>query len=296
LRSVFIEQSSTVQKGFSDTSGWVILSPIEARIKEKIEAVGIPLKDWDIKIYRGVLTGYNEAFIIDEDTKNKLIDASPKNAEIIRPILKGRDIKNYYCQFENRYIIFAKRGIDIDDYQAVKDYLSTYHENLKPRSEKDTIGRKPGSYQWFEIQDNVAYYRDFYKEKIIWIELSDMPKFAYDKAGYFVEATAFIMTGSHLQYLTAFLNSPLCDWYFDKITTTSGVGTNRWKKVYIEELRVPLADPDIESAFKKTFDLLQANNFSESIRDCLNEMVYDLYDFAADEKEIINSFRKNITN
>src|SRR5690606_27541812 len=150
--SVFIEQSSTVQKGFSDTSGWVILSPIEARIKEKIEAVGIPLKDWDIKIYRGILTGYNEAFIIDEDTKNKLIEASPKNAEIIRPILRGRDIKRYSAKFENKYIIFTRRGIDIKAYPHVENYLTNFFSQLKPRNETDVVGRKPGSYKWYEIQ------------------------------------------------------------------------------------------------------------------------------------------------
>uniref|UniRef100_UPI00214D6CDF TaqI-like C-terminal specificity domain-containing protein n=1 Tax=Parapedobacter tibetensis TaxID=2972951 RepID=UPI00214D6CDF len=210
-----------------------------------------------------------------------------------RPILKGRDIKNYLCQFGDRYVIFTRRGIDINEYPAIKDHLNAFYDKLKPKSGNDSIGRKAGSYQWFEIQDNVAYYNDFYKEKIVWIELSDKPKFAYDDTGYFVEATAFIMTGPHLKYLTAFLNSPVCDWYFDKITTTSGVGTNRWKKVYIEELRIPIADKDIELAFTKLIDELKIAASSDSITNRLNEMVYELYDFAVEEKEVISSFRKD---
>lgn len=90
--SVYFRQNATVCN-FSKRESWVVLSEIEQRIKAKIEAVGVPLKDWDINIYRGILTGYNEAFIIDGKKKDELIAEDPKSAEIIRPILRGRDIK-----------------------------------------------------------------------------------------------------------------------------------------------------------------------------------------------------------
>ncbi|MDR0872011.1 MAG: hypothetical protein LBN27_00900 [Prevotellaceae bacterium] len=88
------------------SESWVILSPIEQQIKNKIEKIGTPLKDWNINIYRGILTGLNEAFIIDGKTKDELIKKSPKNAEIIRPILRGRDIKKYGYEFADLWLIY----------------------------------------------------------------------------------------------------------------------------------------------------------------------------------------------
>lgn len=112
-----------------DSEPWVILSPIEQSIKEKIEKYGTPLKDWNIHIYRGILTGCNEAFIIDEAKKEELIKKDPKSAEIIRPILRGKDIKRYGFDFANLYLIAAHNGyedvprVDINDYPAIKDWL-----------------------------------------------------------------------------------------------------------------------------------------------------------------------------
>ena len=106
----------------------MILSPVEQSIKRKIESIGTPLKDWNIKIYRGILTGYNEAFIIDRKKKDELISADPKSAEIIRPILRGRDIKRYGFDFADQYIIatFPSKNYNIDDYPAVKEYLLSF--------------------------------------------------------------------------------------------------------------------------------------------------------------------------
>ncbi|HEX8331128.1 MAG TPA: TaqI-like C-terminal specificity domain-containing protein, partial [Segetibacter sp.] len=254
--SDYVRQFSNVQTGFKPDNGWVILSSVEAAIKRKIEEIGTPLRDWDVQIYRGILTGYNEAFIINKETRDRLVNASPKNDEIIRPILKGRNIKKYLPEFDDLWIIFTRRGIDIDSYPSIKEHLYRFYDYLKPKTDNDRIGRKPGNYKWYEIQDNVAYYQDFIKEKIHWIELSDVPKFSYDNKQYFPEATAFIMTGKHLKYLTAFLNSKLSEWYFDKITTTSGVGTNRWKKIYIENLPIPKVDEITERAFNKITNLI----------------------------------------
>ncbi|MFA7449155.1 MAG: type II restriction endonuclease, partial [Weeksellaceae bacterium] len=108
--SVFIRQNASICN-FSNSETWNILSPIEQRIKAKIEAVGIPLKDWDINIYRGILTGYNEAFIIDGKKKDELIAEDPKSAEIIRPILRGRDIKRYNYDFADLWLINTHNGV-----------------------------------------------------------------------------------------------------------------------------------------------------------------------------------------
>ena len=107
---------------FEVGQSWAVLTPIEQSIKQKIEAVGKPLKDWNVKIFRGVLTGYNKAFIISGSQKDKLISADPKSAEIIRPILRGKDIKRYQFNFADQWLIatFPSKKYNIDKYPAVK--------------------------------------------------------------------------------------------------------------------------------------------------------------------------------
>jgi hypothetical protein len=136
--NLYIRQNSCDCSFNSDGESWIILSPIEQRIKAKIEAVGTPLKDWDINIYRGVLTGYNEAFIISGVKKDELIKQDPKSVEIIRPILRGKDIKRYGYEFADLWLINTHNGvrqsgiepINIDEYPAVKKHLDNYYPAL----------------------------------------------------------------------------------------------------------------------------------------------------------------------
>ena len=233
-RSVFVQQNGA-ECDFNNSDSWVILSPIEQSIKRKIEAVGTPLKDWDINIYRGVLTGYNEAFIISTEKREEILanckseDERTRTAELIRPILRGRDIKRYGYDWANLWLINTHNGIKgkvpriyIEDYPAVKAHLDQYWDKISKRADK---GDTPYNLR------NCAYLEDFNLPKIVWGEISDRSKFAYEENGIFIpEATTFLMVGKGLAYLLCVLNSPLSEWFFSKIGTTTGVGTVRWKK------------------------------------------------------------------
>ncbi|MBX3252895.1 MAG: Eco57I restriction-modification methylase domain-containing protein [Chitinophagaceae bacterium] len=236
--SDFIRQNAN-HLVFITSDSWVVLSPIEQRIKEKIERIGIPLKDWDIQINYGIKTGFNEAFIIDGAKRKELIDQDPKSEEIIRPILRGKDIKRYAYDFADKWLINTHNGIkekgikpvNVDDYPAIKKHLDSYYPELVKRADK---GDTPYNLR------NCAYIDDFSKQKIIWGEISDKTKFCIDLSEDFTtEATTFLMTGQSLLYLLGFLNSKLSEYLFSKIGTTTGVGTIRWKKYTIEKLRVP---------------------------------------------------------
>ena len=241
--SVFVQQSGS-ECEFSNSDSWVILSPIEQSIKRKIEAVGTPLKDWDINIYRGVLTGYNEAFIISTEKRDEILancqseDERARTAELIRPILRGRDIKRYGYNWANLWLINTHNGIrgklervHIEDYPAIKAHLDQYWDRISKRADK---GDTPYNLR------NCAYLEDFSKPKIVWGEISDRSKFAYESDGLCVpEATTFLMIGKDLPYLLCMLNSPLAEWFFSKVGTTTGVGTVRWKKYTILELLIP---------------------------------------------------------
>ena len=243
--SDFVQQQNSICD-FSNSDSWVILSPIEQSIKRKIEAVGTPLKDWDIQINYGIKTGFNDAFIISTEKRDEILancqteNERKRTAELIRPILRGRDIKRYGYVDNGLFLINTHNGIrgklpriDINDYPAIKAHLDQYWDRISIRADK---GDTPYNLR------NCAYLEDFNKPKIVWGEISDRSKFAYESEGKYVpEATTFLMVGSHLPYLFCVLNSPLSEWFFSKVGTTTGVGTVRWKKYTIQQLLLPRA-------------------------------------------------------
>ena len=238
-----MQQQNTVCD-FNSSESWVILSPIEQSIKRKIEAVGTPLKDWDIRINYGIKTGFNDAFIISTEKRDEILanckdeDERKRTAELIRPILRGRDIKRYGYVDNGLYLINTHNGvrgriprIKIEDYPAIKAHLDQYWDKIEKRADQ---GDTPYNLR------NCAYLEDFNKPKVVWGEISDRSKFAYDHEGkYIPEATTFLMVGNQLPYLFCVLNSPLSEWFFSKVGTTTGVGTVRWKKYTIQQLLLP---------------------------------------------------------
>lgn len=280
--SVFVQQSGS-ECEFSNSDSWVILSPIEQSIKRKIEAVGTPLKDWDINIYRGVLTGYNEAFIISTEKRNEILancqteDERTRTAELIRPILRGRDIKRYGYNWANLWLINTHNGIrgklervHIEDYPAIKAHLDQYWDRISKRADK---GDTPYNLR------NCAYLEDFSKQQIVWIELSDEPKFSYVQNIMSVN-TVFFLTGEHVLHILGLLNSKLITWYFKHcIGTTSGVGTNRWLKYTIEQIPIAPINIGIEQLVNQI-----CSNLDTTIDRKIDDMVCKQY--GLDEEEI----------
>ncbi|MDR6157137.1 hypothetical protein QF023_000653 [Chryseobacterium sp. SLBN-27] len=291
-RSDYFRQNA-VNANFSSSTSWIILNDIEQSIKAKIEAIGTPLKDWDINIYRGILTGYNEAFIIDGKKKDELISADPKSGEIIRPILRGRDIQKYSYNYDNLYLLNIHNGIkekgikavNINDFSAIKTYLDNYYPQLEKRSDK---GDTPYNLR------NCAYMEDFSKQKIVWGEISDKTKFCIELEGSFVtEATTFFMVGDSLLYLIGYLNSKLSQYIFSKIGTTTGVGTVRWKKFTVEQLPVPKLPPNRESKYveisEKIILLKSQHKSSQALEGIIDSMIYEDFNFTNQEIEFIEN-------
>ena len=152
---------------------WSALSSIEQRVMDKMEDVGVPLKEWDVSIRRGVTTGLNAAFIIDDTTKRALISKDSKSAEIIKPILRGKDIQRYRSQRTGMHLIatIPALKIDIDQYPAVKNYLLSFGKSRLEQSgripAKDVKSRKRTPYSWFELQDVIAYHKNFVERKTV---------------------------------------------------------------------------------------------------------------------------------
>ncbi len=249
--SIFFKQNKVISK-FETSDSWIVLSEIEKTIKYKIETAGVPLKDWDIQINYGIKTGLNEAFIINANKKKELIDQDPKSAEIIRPLLRGRDIKRYLYQFADLYLIttFPSLKLDIELYPAVKQHLISFgYDRLKQTG--DLGARKKTNNQWFETQDSISYWEDFSKQKIVWKRVGSLLRFSFDETGCFALDSTCFATGKHLKYLVAILNSSIGK-YLLKDSPQTGTGDLLISVQAIEPLKIPL--PDAEDLIK--FDQL----------------------------------------
>lgn len=287
--------------------GWLIGGVESQELKAKIERMGKLLLEWKIKINFGVKTGFNEAFIVDEETKVNLEDAHPSASKVIKPMLRGRDVEKYRITDPKLYLLFIPwhfpDPIDLgkiqketenkfsQEYPSVYDHLLKYKDKLKLRNQAE-VGIR---YEWYALQRCAAtYFADFIKPKIIWGELSDEPKFAYDDQGYYAEATLFIMTGDHLKYLLAIMNSRLGKWYFEQISTTSGMGTNRWKKYKIEMFPVVVPTENQEREIVSLVDQVITAKVGDShspkaqeLERAIDEKIYALYQIADEEKSLI---------
>ena len=295
---IYVQQQGTTC-GFSGPAAWVVLNPIEQSIKRKIESVGKPLRDWDINIFRGVLTGYNDAFIITTERRDEILSNCKSDEErqrtndIIRPILRGRDIKRYSYDWAGLWLINTHNGvkgkiprIDINDYPAIKAHLDQFWDKIKTRADQ---GDTPYNLR------NCAYSDDFSQPKIVWIELTDESKFALSTDGLIPLNTVFFMVGKHIKYLLAVINSSLIHWYFQHtLGSTSGVGTNRWLKYTVECIPVPLIQDDAEweSLVDDIQEYKRDSKDSAAIENIIDNRVFDLYGLSEEERVYLNNCPK----
>ena len=275
---------------FANSDSWVILSPIEQSIKRKIEAVGTPLKDWDINIYRGVLTGYNEAFIISTEKREEILancqseDERERTAELIRPILRGRDIKRYGYNWANLWLINTHNGIrgkleriHIEDYPAVKAHLDQYWDRISKRADK---GDTPYNLR------NCAYLEDFSKPKIIYPNMTKYMPFVYDEANFLTNQKCFIITGQNMAYLNAFLNSSLFKYCFrDSFPELQG-GTRELSKIFFDKIPVKLVSLEQNEIFRKIVNSVQSDYTIEQTK-YIDTLLFDLYNLTTEERKVI---------
>lgn len=279
---------------------WSILNDIELSIKNKIEAAGIPLKDWNVDIFRGVLTGYNDAFIISSETREKILENCADESEkqrtsaIIRPILRGRDIKRYSYEYADQYIIatFPSRQYNIDDYPALKQFLLSFGIERLEQTGKEYIidgekvkARKKTNNKWFETQDSISYWDEFSKPKIVWAELSRTGNsFAYSDDGAMVLNTCYILSFNdnefhekELNTLLGFLNSNVALFYLDIISSKLDETGWRWLKQFVELIPVP-----VQMVFKEDGQLTDKDSAS------INAQLYQLLGLSPDETEYLD--------
>ncbi|GAB4279910.1 MAG: hypothetical protein Kow0080_32410 [Candidatus Promineifilaceae bacterium] len=200
------------EAGLSE-QGWS-LAPVDVtKILQKMESFSISLGEYtEGQILYGIKTGFNDAFFIDRTTRDQLIAADPKSAELIKPLIVGDDVRAYHIHYQDRFLIFTRRGVDIDNYPAVKAYLKKYRKKLEPRPKNHQgawPGRKPGTYKWYEIQDSIDYWQYFEQPKIVYPVIAREPRFAFDETEHYYTNDKCFIIPRHDLYLLALLNSRL---------------------------------------------------------------------------------------
>ncbi|AFZ54026.1 class I SAM-dependent DNA methyltransferase [Cyanobacterium aponinum] len=286
---------------------WSFESSEVLRIKRKVESQGTPLKNWDITINYGIKTGYNEAFIIDGKTRENLINQDSKSAEIMKPLLRGRDIQKYYPNFQDLWLIYIPwhfplhkdnsiKGVSTisenqfkNEYSAIYNHLLQFKDKLSQRNKSETGIR----YEWYALQRFASnYWEDFEKPKIMYPEFSSRSSFCWDNNKFYTLDTCWILNGGNY-YLLGLLNSSLIWFYLKTIVSVLGSQAFRMKKIYLEELPIKKISEREEKTFMEIVEKILEKKKenpeadTEKLERKIDEMVYKLYGLTAEEIAIV---------
>jgi len=286
----YVSENQIEVKNPLDNS-WVAYDKNQYKIIKKIEAQGIPLKDWNININRGILTGFNQAFIIDTETRARLIREDPKSEEIIKPILRGEDVKAYVPEWAGKWLINAHNGIkskgikpiNIEkDYKAVFRWLSQFQEKLEKRFDKGD--------DWTNLR-NCAYIQEFDKPKIIYPNMTKYLPFVYDKGSFLINQKCFIITGKHLAYLTAFFNSRIFRFAFKEYFPELLGDTRELSKIFFQNVPVIPVDDNLNIQFSILIDEIvnrkkKGENFTDKEVE-IEKKLAEIYSLSDDELDIV---------
>ena len=274
-------------QAYFNSRAWNLVEPRLVELQSKLESSGKTLEQLRTKIRLGIATGSNEAFLIDEDKKRELCERNPVNAEIIKPILRGRDIFRYSYTSAGQYILLAKNGVNVQrDYPDVYEHLESFGDRFRNRGAQGQ--------HWTNLRA-CSFYDDFKKEKIVWIELTDSGRFALcNEEIYLLNSAYFLLppSGIESKFLLGILNSSTIRFYLGLIAETSGMGTSRWINNYVKEFPIPEATCEQQALIIEIVDQILATDPDADVselEDEIDQMVYLLYDLTDEEIAIVKA-------
>ncbi|MBP9923136.1 MAG: Eco57I restriction-modification methylase domain-containing protein [Bacteroidia bacterium] len=289
-------------------NAWLIQDKEVQKIKTKVELQGLALKDWNIRINYGLKTGLNDAFVIDGAKRSELIMKDSKSAEIIKPLLRGRDIQKYHADYNDLWLLFIPWHFPLHkdksiqgastiaetefqrQYPAIYDHLLGFKEKLSARNKAETGIR----YEWYCLQRfGSNYFEDFEKEKIIYPNMTKFLPFVFDKGSFYTNQKCFIITGEHLGYLTAMLNSKLFRYCFRNNFPELLGETRELSKVFFEQIKIKKVSDDNEKEFLELVETIQAmktrKEDTTNQEFFIEQKIASFYELSEDEFDIVNN-------
>jgi hypothetical protein len=311
----FFDSNKSILRNLSNEI-WFISSKEEIHIKNKIESKFPRLNEWKNNIYFGIKTGYNDAYLIDNNEYKNLINKQPNNNKHIKPVLRGKDIKPYSCEFKELYLMFISWHFPLNNdksisgasikaenafksqYPYMYEHLLKFKDKLSKRNQSETGIR----YEWYALQRCAnSYFEEFDKPKIIYSEIVREPQFFFDKTGkYYADASSFILTGDNLEYLLSIFHSKCFSYLFKTFYAGGNLGKEgyRYKKAFINNVPIPKITNDNKDVVDKiVYYTNQIIKFKEEnqnhdileIRSKIDLLVYKLYELSEDEIKLVNS-------
>ena len=273
---------------YFDSKSWNLVEPKLVELQKKLESSGKTIEALNIKIRLGIATGSNEAFLIDEDQKRAFCEKNPINTEIIKPILRGRDISRYSYTLPKQYVLLTKNGVNVErDYPDVYEHLESFGDKFKNRGAQGQ--------HWTNLRA-CSFYDDFKKEKIVWIELSDSGRFALcNDEVYLLNSAYFLLppSGIDSKFLLGILNSSTIRFYLSLVAETSGMGTSRWINNYVKEFPIPVVAYEQQTGIIRIVNQILEVKAADSdantvdLEQEIDERVYALYSLTAEEIAIV---------
>ena len=279
----FAADAFAVPQASLSGTGWQLERQTGRDLLARLRAGGQPLGDWcNGRFYYGIKTGLNKAFVIDGVKRADLIAAHASSAEIIKPFLRGQDVKRWSVQPADKWLIFTRHGTTIDQYPAIKAHLAPFRSQLEPKpvgwdDAARWPGRKAGSYRWFEIQDNVAYWAEFEQPKIIYPDIYEHQSFALDDRGFYGANTCYFIPTTR-RWVMGLLNSTLMEWFYTQVSSRVQGGYMRAFSAVMQQLPIPSPTLDQEALITIAVDAILAGAQPRALLEALlNAFVYELF-------------------
>jgi len=293
LTNVMADDARELRQDELDADAWRITDSGVASVITKLRSVGKELgKLVDGKFYRGIVTGKNEVFEIDEDTRNELVKADAKSKAIINPWLRGRNVGRWMVAWDNKYLVFTRRGIAINDYPAIKKYLAGSRELLEPRPDDEPTkgwkGRKPGTYKWYEVQDAIAYWKEFDRPKIVYQVIATYQQFAYTDQPFVSNDKTWIIPDPPAGLL-AYLNSKVAWFFLDQVAPKLQGGAFELRSPAMAQVPVPALSKRLVELEKKA--LAAASSSSDrlpQLEDEIDKEVVTLFNLSTKDNAVID--------
>jgi len=301
IAQVMGEKAFQVEQKNLTPDGWRIEIQEVFALLAKLKSKGTPLGEYvNGRFYYGIKTGFNEAFVVDRATRDRLIAEHPSSDAVLKPYLRGRDVKRWKAKPKDLWLIFTRRGIDIDAFPAIKKHLEAFKERLMPKpknwlSGTTWNGRKAGSYEWYEIQDNIAYWEEFEQPKVIIPAIASKNAYTTDLEGHFGNDKTSICIPDNCGFVTCVLNSSLLWWLITRHAAARQNDFFEFKPMYVSVLPIPEANTDQQDQLNNLATQAAQSEGSDlaTIEAAINQIVYKLFDLTAEEIRLIESSIKS---